>query len=175
VSGSFSEQIQRALPELKMEAAELGEAAGTTLRIGLPGSQARVLLEWLAAGEDAPSARLIDLTVVDRRDGSDPVLEVVYRLEADAPVGTLRVHARIAASGQDADRGYEIGSVVDLWPAAGWLEREAREFFGVQFKGAGQIRPLLLDCEGGPPPLQRSPCAGSPDCAGGASTGSQTR
>jgi NADH-quinone oxidoreductase subunit C len=40
----------------------------------------------------------------------------------------------------------EIESVADLFAAAAWHEREAREMFGVEFTGAAQshLRPLLL-------------------------------
>ena len=38
-----------------------------------------------------------------------------------------------------------IGSLVEVWPAAGWFEREAFDLFGIVFDGHPDLRRLLTD------------------------------
>jgi NADH:ubiquinone oxidoreductase subunit C len=154
VSRSLSDWLRRLGADLDLEFVSVSEGSCEALRVSLPGSQIRALLEGLIAADGAPSIRLLDLTVVDRRDEVNPRLEVVYRFETEEPSTTLRVHASLATEGGEQGTLPEIDSVVRLLPAAGWLEREASEFFGLHFRGAVSAAPLLL----GPdvaPPLQR--------------------
>jgi len=38
----------------------------------------------------------------------------------------------------------QVPSLVGLWEAAGWYEREAHDLFGVEFEGNPNLTPLLL-------------------------------
>jgi len=71
---------------------------------------------------------------------------VVYHLlrVSDAPE-RVRVEARI-------DDGEEIASVVPVWPAADWFEREAFDLMGIVFRGHPNLVRILMpeDWEGHP-------------------------
>lgn len=88
---------------------------------------------------------LDDLTVVDRLPES-PRFEVVYFLRASPSGARLRVRARIEVEPPELD------SVASIWRSADWLEREAKDLFGVRFRGHPGLLPILLppDFEGAP-------------------------
>jgi len=111
------------------------------LRIEVPGVHARRLLERLVAEDETAARRLADLTVIDRGPEAPRArrFEIVYRLHSSARQAALRVHALV-----DADDA-TIETVTGVWPAAGWLEREAFDLFGIHFKGHPDLRRLLLD------------------------------
>jgi NADH-quinone oxidoreductase subunit C len=81
---------------------------------------------------------LIDLCAVDRAE-AEPRFEVVYHLYSVSQNHRLRVKARVP------EHPCEIDSVTALWPAAGWMEREVFDLFGIRFKGHPDLRRLLLE------------------------------
>ena len=98
---------------------------------------------------DRPELRfeqLIDLCGVDystygdgARDG--PRFAVVYHLLSLAHNWRLRVRAFCA--GRRLSR--RCDSVIDVWPAANWFEREAFDLFGIVFDGHPDLRRILTD------------------------------
>ncbi|MEO8005278.1 MAG: NADH-quinone oxidoreductase subunit C [Betaproteobacteria bacterium] len=89
--------------------------------------------------------QLIDLCGVDYRDygnGRHDGLRyaVVYHL-----LSVTRNHRlRLRAFAED-DEFPVVDSVVDIWPAANWFEREAFDLFGIMFPGHPDLRRILTD------------------------------
>jgi NADH-quinone oxidoreductase subunit C len=103
---------------------------------------------------------LVDLTAVDWPE-REPRFEVVYHLLAMDRRERLRVKAGVPESPA------EIDSVVSVWPAANWLEREVWDMYGIRFRGHPDLRRLLLydEFEGHPlrkdyPKERRQPLVG---------------
>ncbi len=80
---------------------------------------------------------LSDLCAVDYL-GREPRFEVVYHLYSVKRNHRLRVKVGVA---EDA---CEVNSIVDVWPAANWLEREVWDLYGIRFRGHPDLRRLLL-------------------------------
>jgi NADH-quinone oxidoreductase subunit C len=106
---------------------------------------------WPAAARllrDRPDLRfdlLAELTAVDFWP-REPRYELVCLLVSLEHRARLRVKVRLAAD--DA----RIGTVIGVWPAANWLEREVWDLFGIVFDGHPDLRRLLMpeDWEGHP-------------------------
>ena len=120
--------------------------------------------------EGLPFNFLIDLTAVDYL-GREPRFEVVYHLASIdvEPHGTepSPVRARLRVKAAVPEEPCEIDSVVEIWPAANWMEREAYDLYGIRFKGHPDLRRILLyeEFEGHPlrkdyPKERRQPLVG---------------
>src|SRR5690606_2054879 len=94
------------------------------------------ILRWL---RDAPDHRydlLLDVTAVDFGGGRP--LQLVYQLWSIPNRLSLRVKVELPLDALEAD------SVVDLWAAANWLEREAYDMFGIRFRNHPDLRRILM-------------------------------
>lgn len=94
---------------------------------------------------------LVDLTCVDYlqyRDARDR-FGLVYLLANSESARRLAV--RVYLNEPDLS----IRSVVQLWPAANWLEREVWDMFGIRFQGHGDLRRILLPAEFTAHPLRK--------------------
>ncbi len=85
---------------------------------------------------------LMDLTCVDYlqypgREGMAR-FEVVYHLYSFEHNHRVRIKCPVAEDNPT------IASVVELWPVADWLEREAWDMFGVAFEGHRDVRRILM-------------------------------
>lgn len=97
---------------------------------------------------DSPTlrfAQLSDLCGVDYSDyaasrGTERRFAVVYQLLSIEHNQRLRV--RVYCRDDDFP---VISSVVEVWPAANWFEREAFDLFGIMFDGHPDLRRLLTD------------------------------
>ncbi len=88
---------------------------------------------------------LIDIVGVDYLS-REPRYELVYHLVSIERAERLRL--KVPVAGADP----RVASVTGVWPAAGFLEREVWDLFGIVFDGHGDLRRLLTpdDWEGHP-------------------------
>ncbi|MBW2275469.1 MAG: NADH-quinone oxidoreductase subunit C [Deltaproteobacteria bacterium] len=128
----------------------LGDAA-TAIRVELgdtlvevPGARIVEVMRGLRDDEALDFQMLVDLTAVDRsalaRGGDAPRFEIVYQLFSLEKRHRLRVKAAVASEPP------EIDSVVSVWPAANWMEREVWDLYGIRIAGHPDLRRILL-CE----------------------------
>ncbi|HVM22444.1 MAG TPA: NADH-quinone oxidoreductase subunit C [Sphingomicrobium sp.] len=81
--------------------------------------------------------QLMEIAGVDYPERAER-FEVVYCLLSLTRNHRLRVHVT-------TDEQTPVPSVVDLWPVAGWLEREVFDMYGVAFAGNPDLRRILTD------------------------------
>jgi len=95
--------------------------------------------------EATPSYRMLyDLCGIDerlrasRQDQPAGDFTIVYQLLSYERNADVRI--KVALNGEQPS----LPSVVDIWPAANWYEREAWDMFGVTFTGHPNLRRLLM-------------------------------
>ena len=100
-------------------------------------SRIRDVLRLLRDSDGLDFEMLTDLTAVDYL-GEEPRFEVVYHLYSVQRNHRVRIKARVP------EAPCEIDSVVELYPSANWMEREAFDLYGVRFRGHPDLRRILL-------------------------------
>jgi NADH-quinone oxidoreductase subunit C len=105
----------------------------------------REIAEWFRDGERFEL--LTDLTAVDwpRREKRFDVVWNLYSLSRNERF-RLKAHVK---------EGEHIPSVVPVWAAAEWLERECFDLFGIVFAGHPDLRRILLPDEWHGHPLRK--------------------
>lgn len=112
------------------------------------------LVDVCRALRDTPALRfafLADITCTDYYP-REPRFEVIYLMASLGVPGfgdtAKRLRVKVAVPGTDVT----IPTVTDVWPAAGWPERELYDFFGIIVTGHPDLRRLLMpeDWEGFP-------------------------
>ncbi len=88
------------------------------------------------------------VTAIDRHP-AEPRFEVAHQLWACAYADRVRVRTRV--NGDDP----RLPSCVDLWPGAGFMERECFDMFGVGFDGHEGLKRLLMPEEYEHHPLRK--------------------
>lgn len=88
---------------------------------------------------------LESMTALDFQDTG----ELVYHLNTYEPKARMVVRTLVA-------EGVAVPTVSDLFPTADWQEREAREFFGIEFEGHPDPRNLLLPEDADYHPLKKT-------------------
>lgn len=121
----FGSAIERAL-----------ESSGETI-VYVQRSRLREVLGWLKETPGQDFNYLVDVTAVEYRDPERP-LEVVYELRSLDRKADLRVKAELP------EDDLAVESLVPLWRAADWLEREVYDMFGIRFGGHPDLRRILM-------------------------------
>jgi len=80
---------------------------------------------------------LVDLCGVDFYP-REPRFQVVYHL------GSLKTKERLRLKVSLPGQAPRVSSVVSVWKAADWMEREAFDMFGITFEGHPDLRRILL-------------------------------
>ena len=94
-------------------------------------------MEFLKGNGETPFNLLLDVCGVDYM-GQTPRFEVVYHLYSLSQKARLRVRVKL----DEAD--LKIASVMDVWEAADWFEREAYDMYGVIFEGHPNLKRLMM-------------------------------
>ena len=95
------------------------------------------LIQFLKEDQNCKFNILIDICGVDYPE-KDKRFEIVYHFLS------LSVNRRIRVKLM-TDEKTKVPSIVDLFPSAGWYEREVYDLFGVIFSGNADLRRLLTD------------------------------
>ena len=133
------DRLRSLFPAVALEPGESSDQP--TIRV-----PAASLVEVCRALRDQPDFGFIllaDLTAVDRWP-RQPRWEVVYHLSSM----TQRLRVTVSLDGVSP----RLPTVQSVWLAAGWLERETWDMFGIVFEDHGDLRRLLMpeDWEGYP-------------------------
>jgi NADH-quinone oxidoreductase subunit C len=98
---------------------------------------------------DDPALRfeqLIDLCGVDYAAYADKPREGAPRFAAVLHLLSLHNNWRLRLRAFCADDEFPVvSSMTEVWPAAGWFEREAFDLFGIMFEGHPDLRRILTD------------------------------
>ena len=115
------------------------------LTLVVPRAAMLSVLKLLRDDYDLRFEQLIDVCGVDYQSYADggwtgKRFAAVYHLLSVSKNQRLRV--RVFAEDDDFP---VVDSVLDLWPAANWFEREAFDLFGIIFEGHPDLRRILTD------------------------------
>ena len=118
--------------------------AGTEVTIVVPAADLIQVMKTLRDGKGLQFELLVDLCGVDYASYGvgyeGPRYAVVYHLLSLACNQRLRVRVFC-----EDDEMPGVVSVIDVWPAANWFEREAFDLFGIVFEGHPDLRRILTD------------------------------
>ena len=132
---------------------ESAEFRGQTSLV-VPEQQSLEVLEFLKArGFDL----LVDVTCVDYLEyrGAKHRYGLVYLLASTTTNQRLTVRVYVDDPVSAEDRWPTVRSVVRLWQAADWLEREVWDLFGIRFAGHPDLRRLVMPEEFTAHPLRK--------------------
>jgi len=130
---SLGEDIAQAL---KNEVSSCA-VARDELAIEVHADRIQRVLTYLRDDSDCKFKTLVDITAVDWPD-REPRFDVVYHLLSMHLNHRIRVKAPVPEGGT-------IPSVTGIFSAAGWLERELWDMFGIPVAGNPDLRRILSD------------------------------
>lgn len=137
--------IATAIDQQFPEAVKAAEMANGELQLAISPEQIVPVCRYLK--ETAGFERLSGLTGVDWWP-QDPRFEVVYLLHSIRNNTRVRLVVRV---GEDQ----EIDSVVPVWRAANWYEREVFDLFGVVFRNHPSLDRIMMPADWVGHPLRK--------------------
>jgi len=133
---NIAEKVQERFPDFVMEVSDLkGQALLIAKRETI-----RDFCDRLKKDPDFQLDMLMDLFCIDFLHWEEKALrfEVVYQLYSST--GHHRLFIKVCVPEKDAG----VDSVVSVWPAANWYEREVWDMFGIVFKGHPNLKRILM-------------------------------
>jgi NADH-quinone oxidoreductase subunit C len=124
-------------------AARLGDAvldrqiAYGDLTILADGARIVEVVSFLRENPACRFVSFIDLCGVDY-PGRERRFDVVYHLLS--PAHNTRIRIKV-----ETDETTPVPSIIDVYPAANWFEREAYDLYGILFSGHPDLRRILTD------------------------------
>ncbi|MDR6870275.1 NADH-quinone oxidoreductase subunit C [Bosea sp. BE125] len=130
-------------------------ALGEDIKAALPGAVTQAVVAFDELTVHAEAASIVQVLKVLRDDprfrfvnftdiaGADYIerekrFDVVYHLLS--PRHNHRIRVKI-----QTDEATPVPSVIEIFPAANWYEREAYDFYGILFSGHPDLRRILTD------------------------------
>ncbi len=129
--------IKAYLLEQLADEIETATIAFGDLAITIDAGSVGTVLRFLRDDQQTQYSCFIDLCGVDYPERRKR-FEVVYHLLS--PKGNTRIRIKLST-----DARTPVQSVVDIYPAAEWFEREAYDLYGILFTGHPDMRRLLTD------------------------------
>ncbi len=129
--------IKAHLTALKPALADAIKDTGDGVVITLPINQLRATLQLLRDDPQLDCKQLIDIAGVDFPE-REKRFDVVYQLLSISQ--NIRMRVKVAT-----DETTPVPSVIDIFPSAGWYEREAWDMYGILFEANPDLRRILTD------------------------------
>ncbi len=130
---------------------------GDELVLEIHRDQVRFVLTFLRDDTKCQFTTLVDICGVDY-PGRNARFDVVYHLLSMKKNARIRIKVKV-------EEGQSIASVVSIYPAANWFEREAFDMFGISFDDHPDMRRLLTDYGFSGHPLRKDfPLSGHVEC-----------
>ncbi len=124
--------------------ASIDFALGEVTAVVAPDNLVQVMM-LLRDHPDLNFAQLSDLCGVDYRDHA-AAEDIPRRFAVVYHLLSLEHNLRLRVRTFCADDDFPVvDSIVAIWPAANWFEREAFDLFGIMFSGHPDLRRLLTD------------------------------
>ena len=141
-ASALLDALRLEVPEAAVELAPSGDAQ---MALFISSAHVRQVAQLLRDRPEWRFSLLVELTAVDYWP-REPRFEVIYLLVSIEHRARLRLKARVPGEHPS------LSTVTGVWPAAGWLEREVWDLFGIVFDGHPDPRRLLMpeDWEGYP-------------------------
>ncbi len=115
------------------------------MTVWIPAVLIREACAMLRDNKDFPCNFLEDVTCVDWYP-NEPRFEIVYHLLSMAKKERIRLKVRLSSD------SLSVPSIIPVWPAANFSEREVFDLFGIHFEGHPNLIRMLMpeDWEGHP-------------------------